>query len=90
MYPPSLARSEIVLWHVFTTPRTITTDQLNVFADVTLDAHDEGNVDNNRVIQALSGREVYSYEASLTSSAAKACVSVLAVILSFAAFMLSA
>ena len=55
---------EAVYWHLFTTPRTITVEQLEPFADITLGANPGANVVNNRIIQPLNGRSVYSHTAS--------------------------
>ncbi|KAF5842846.1 carbonic anhydrase [Dunaliella salina] len=53
---------ERVKWHVFKEPRTVSLDQLKVFSDVTLAAHPEATVTNNRVIQPLHNRKVYEYK----------------------------
>ncbi|KAF5828547.1 carbonic anhydrase [Dunaliella salina] len=53
---------ERVKWHVFKEPRTVSVDQLKVFSDVTLAAHSNATVTNNRVIQPLNGRTVYEYK----------------------------
>ena len=54
--------SEIVKWHVFLQPRTVSVEQLSTFAEITLKAHPEAFVTNNRVVQPLNGRSVYVYE----------------------------
>nr|AAO83593.1 carbonic anhydrase [Dunaliella salina] len=57
--------SEVVKWHVFTSPRTISIDQLKTFERVSLNAHpNEAIPTNNRVIQPLGTRAAYRYEAT--------------------------
>eukprot|EP00983_Pelagomonas_calceolata_P021072 661815-Pelagomonas_calceolata.AAC.4 len=52
---------ERVKWHVFTTPREVTREQMKLFVDVTMGAHAGADVVNNRMIQDLGDREVYKY-----------------------------
>uniref|UniRef100_A0A6S8L4K1 Carbonic anhydrase n=1 Tax=Dunaliella tertiolecta TaxID=3047 RepID=A0A6S8L4K1_DUNTE len=52
---------EIVKWHVFTTPRTLSVEQEKVFNDATLKAHADAYTTNNRIIQPKNGRSVYIY-----------------------------
>ncbi|KAF5841504.1 carbonic anhydrase [Dunaliella salina] len=54
--------SEIVKWHVFATPRTVSIEQLKVFNDVTLGAHADAYTTNNRIIEPRNGRNVYEYQ----------------------------
>uniref|UniRef100_A0A7S3VMD7 Carbonic anhydrase n=1 Tax=Dunaliella tertiolecta TaxID=3047 RepID=A0A7S3VMD7_DUNTE len=53
--------SEIVKWHVFLEPRTVSVEQMEVFADVTLNSNPGATVTTNRMIQPLEGRTVYGY-----------------------------
>ncbi|KAF5841505.1 alpha carbonic anhydrase [Dunaliella salina] len=52
---------ERVKWHVFTTPRMVTIDQMKFFMNVTMEAHSDAALVNNRVLQDLNGRKVYKY-----------------------------
>jgi carbonic anhydrase len=58
--------SEIVKWHVFLQPRTVTVEQLSFLGEITLGSDRDGSgrrpvVTNNRLVQPLNGRPLYAY-----------------------------